>query len=146
MISGVVEGFQGVVTFTMPEKLIEHPRKFLADYSLHDVRVDHLAFDIEGERLVMTLEDLHVNFRNPTLSDFPRFSEERRCQLIFEGVQSFLCDVSTQEGVRISSVRSEATSSEFRIEFDLNLGGGEMTKGRNSLVFVFSRLLLNEAS
>ncbi len=104
-----------------------NPSSFLYSLGgLHDVRISHFQFEVKTRKLVFVVEDLNANF-----TDLPEYAGSRHCKLIFSQVETFLLDVETFEGVRIADATISEDGSKLRLEVDLNLGGGELTKGRS---------------
>src|SRR5262249_33517735 len=117
-------------------KQIEDPTDFLGrSGNLHDVRVESIEFDVDTQTLRLALNDINASF-----SDTPEYQGFRATTLIFGGVLSCVLDLETSEGVRISHASISAQGPRFRLEMDLNLGGGFLTGGRASIAADFESL------
>src|SRR5262245_4455524 len=120
----------------MGSKQIEDPIGFLEPLgNLHDVRVDSVELDTDAQTLRIALNDINASF-----SDTPEYPVFKAAMLIFGGVLSCVLDLETSEGVRISQALISAQGLRFRLEMDLNLGGGSLTGGRASIAADFESL------
>ena len=120
----------------MGSKQIEDPIGFFEPLgNLHDVRVDSVELDTDAQTLRIALNDINASF-----ADTPEYRGIRAATLIFGGVLSCVLDLETSEGVRISHACISAQVPRFRLEMDLNLGGGTLTGGRASIAANFESL------
>ncbi|MGE3934820.1 MAG: hypothetical protein AB7F67_16290 [Rhodospirillaceae bacterium] len=124
----------------MTESVIQDPVGFLAELGeLHDVRIERIAYD--SERLSLTLV---VNDLNWGLEGFPEYDGPRPCAVVLDSVRVLAIDVEDTEGVRIASAVVVAQAGRFRLEIDLNLGGGDATGGQRSIAATFGQMRIRD--
>jgi hypothetical protein len=117
---------------------IEDPTAFFASFGLHDVRIASLHIDVDGEALRIAVDDLYWN-----LEGMDEYPGEFPCILLFSGVDALRVDVELWDGIRISDheiAPSMLKPDCLRLDLDLNIGGGESSKGRRSIGFTFRAL------
>ena len=113
---------------------IHDPPAFLAEFhGLHDVCVDRIEFDADKDILTLVLEDLHA-----IATGVSKHENARPCALVFYGAMSVMIDVETSEGIRIGDVAVEKKGTGLQLRVDLNLGGGDLTRGRGSITATFA--------
>lgn len=119
---------------------VHDPTAFLVEFQgLHDVCVDRIEFDAFKDILTLFLEDLHA-----IATGVSKHKNARPCALVFHGATSVLIDVETSEGIRIGDVTVEEKGTGFRFKVDLNLGGGDLTRGRGSITAAFASLHISD--
>ena len=123
----------------MSAERISDPQALLAASGyLHDVRIDKIDFAIEEKIVTLNINDLNASF-----TESSRYLGCRPSKLIFMGVDAFLLDVELSEGIRIAKASiAKGSRTNLLLAIDLNLGGGDMTRGRQSLKIDFASLLL----
>lgn len=125
----------------MTVERIMDPDGFLYELGhLHDVCVGTVEFDTANDTLRLTLDDINAAVDSET----SKHQNRRPCALIFRGVGRFLFDVETNEGIRIGHAAIVADRSRLLLEVDLNLGGGNTTEGRHSIVVSFESLHISD--
>jgi hypothetical protein len=123
----------------MIPRQISDPVDFFATFSLHDVEIGRIECDIDEEKVTLFVDDFNANY-----AETPEYEGCRPCALLFQGVAKILIDVETYEGIRISHAAVVQAPPLLRLELDLNLGGGELTRGRHSVVITFKSLHLKD--
>ena len=121
------------------ERVDDPPAFFSAKGGLHDVRIKRVDFDPSKKALSLSVNDIDWNSEG-----FPEYEGERPCTLIFHDAKKLFVDVYNNEGIRIGNAEIQAAPDGYTLEIDLNLGGGEMTEGRHSIVATFASLELCE--
>ena len=112
---------------------IDDPIEFVALMNgLHDVRIDQFAWDTDAEILKLNI--------SAHFEDAPDYHGHKPTALIFGGLTEISVDVDMEEGIRISIVDILPVSSGFRLEIDLNIGGGSASMGRRSIFAKFKTL------
>ncbi len=127
----------------MTDQIIDDPISFFSRLGgLHDARIDKITIDVDEERVELAVNDLNANFVvTPGYS-----ADSKPVNLIFHEVISFYLDVETYEGIRVSDIAVVKDDSGWNVGIDLNLGGGEQSKGRRSVMVKFKSLVLQDRS
>ena len=123
----------------MDIKGIRDPLELLQKISLHDVRISHAEYDTKTKSFTLDVRDLYASYEGS-----PEYPGARPCSLVFEKVKTFFMDITTREGIRITDARIRKGTSDIRLELDLNLGGGQMTEGRSSILTVFETIQIKD--
>ncbi len=122
-------------------RIIDDPISFFSSLGgLHDARIDKLIINVDAETLELSLNDLNANFVVT-----PGFDENTKPgNLIFEGVTALYMDVDMYEGIRITDVEVTTDSKKLLAKIDLNLGGGNQSKGLGSITVKFDTLTIRD--
>lgn len=124
----------------MTESVVQDPIGFLAELGeLHDVRIERIEYDTERRSLTLVVDDLNWNSEG-----LPEYPGPRPCAVVMDDVRALAIDVEDTEGVRIASAVVVAEAGRFRLEIDLNLGGGDATRGRRSIVATFVEMRIRD--
>jgi hypothetical protein len=95
--------------------------------------------NVEDRMLKITLTDLYGNFEG-----LPEYQGCRSATLVFNGVTGLTMDVELDEGVRISALEIVPELPDLKLEIDLNIGGGSISRGRRSVTAIFRSLQIQE--
>src|SRR6185295_15475962 len=77
----------------------------------------------------------------------PEYPGARPCILVFSNTDDLYIDVEISEGIRITHHAMTPVQSKpgfLRMELDLNIGGGEASRGRRSIAFSFQSLTIQD--
>lgn len=121
------------------ERVDDPPAFFSEKGGLHDVGIQRINFDSSKKTLSLSVDDIDWNSEG-----FPEYKGERPCTLVFHDAKKAFVDVDNKEGIRIGDAEIQETPDGYRLEIDLNLGGGETTEGRRSITTTFASLELFE--
>lgn len=125
----------------MEDQPITTPSDFVTSLGrLHDVRIDKFVIDTDSQSLNLVLNDINAAF-----TQSPEYQGHRPATLVFSGVTELTFDVDFDEGVRISRLDIVTDSPAYRLEIDLNIGGGPASRGRRSIVAKFKSLVVRDA-
>jgi hypothetical protein len=115
---------------------ISDPEIFFNSFSLHDVRLESLKLDFLDQSAVLKFNDLNWNYER-----MPGYVE-RPCSIVLEGVIAHFVDISDIEGIRIDHNEARAVDGLTRVDFDLNIGGGDSSWGtdRSSISLTFKTM------
>lgn len=100
---------------------------------LHDAWIDELFLDIKNEELRLIIP----NITAAILNNHGQPPEYKGATLIFSGVSGVCVDVELSENIRIGHMRVEYADNIYKLEIDLNLGGGKNSGGHRSIVATF---------
>jgi hypothetical protein len=118
------------------------PVRFVRDLGgLHDVLIEDIHIAEDNERVVLSINDLNANFVG-----FEEYKGRRQCDLNFHGVTDVFIDLNLGEGIFISELKLKSNNSSFCAEFDLNAGGGAITKCVKSIVITFHTMTIRNWS
>jgi hypothetical protein len=120
----------------MSVEKIGDPQSFMNSFSLHDVRIEKINLDFDSQSVEIIVEDLNWNYEG-----LPNYVE-RPCSITFEGVVAFFLDVLNIEGLRIHRNQAQVVDGLIRVDFDLNIGGGDSSwgKDRSSISLTFESM------
>lgn len=125
----------------MAHEEIHDPAQFFHRLDgLHDARIETIDFDASARTLTLIVSDSQSN-----INSFPQYAGKRAAAFEFHHVQCFTADIEAKEGIRIGDVGVSTENPNIRIEIDLNLGGGDLTRGRASITVIFQKLRITSA-
>lgn len=97
---------------------IEQPEQFFDSVAgLHDVRIDTLTIEPDECMVRLSTENLL-----PIFSRAENYPGDVPCALLFQDVLTMSCNLSLEEGLRITCVKVSFDRSRFKLEIFLNLG------------------------
>lgn len=97
---------------------IRQPGQFFDSLAgLHDVRIDTLTIETDESLVRLSTENLL-----PIFSRSESYPGDMPCALLFHNVLTMSCNLSFEEGLRITSVNVSCGRSHIKVEIFLNLG------------------------